>query len=220
MTNDAVHQASEKQTAYTKYREELYKSILSNSENLDRTLITLSSASLAFSLVLIDKIVPFPTASFTLLIYFSWFCFAGSMISVIISYLIGQKAIRLQLEYAAEFFLKNKEEFSNKENRLYFYCECATLISSVCFMIGIITMVLFAVINLNLKESKMSKNKPSVIQESAPILPMPQTSASQTQRAAPILPMAPNQANNQTPVVSPQPAAQTQPAAASPAKSE
>ena len=91
MTQDNSPQkpSSENQQLYLKYREELFKSILSNAENLDRTLITLSSAGLAISLTLVDKLVPLSKAYFTWLLYFSWFGFILSVIFVIFSYFIN-----------------------------------------------------------------------------------------------------------------------------------
>lgn len=175
-----------KQT-YTNYREELYKSILSNSENLDRTIITLSTASLGLSLTLIDKLIPMQEAFFKSLLMASWICFVLSIILVIISYLVGQKAVKVQLAYAEEFYIKKNNEFFNKKNHFYCFCEYASFAAAALFAIGITLMTIFASKNLML-EKKMTREK--LIQESAPILSMPFASYSDNTRVAPILPMA------------------------------
>lgn len=190
--------------AYANYRGELYKSMLANSENLDKTIITLSSASLGLSLTLIDKLIPMKEAFLKSLIIYSWYCFVLSIILVIISYLIGQKAIKVQLIAAEEYFIKKNSEFFNKKNHYYLGCEIATIGAAVLFAVGLILMTMFASKNLML-EKKMTKDK--LIQESAPILSMPLTSRPDDNRAAPILPMGPAIGGNgiatQTPKTAP-----------------
>jgi hypothetical protein len=193
---------SENQQLYFKYREELYKSLLSNAENLDKTIITLSSASLGLSVVLLDKLIPLTSANFLSLLCFSWLSFGLSVGLVITSYLLGQKAIRFQLDCAEKFYLGAKPEFFNKENRYYSYCERATFWSSILFVTGLIILISFTVLNLN-KGENMSDKKTIPVQESAPILPMPQISASKENRAAPILPMVPNHTASQPSVIQP-----------------
>lgn len=219
MTQESVPQKpnTENQQLYLKYREELYKSILSNAENLDRTLITLSSAGLAISLTLVDKLVPLSKACFTWILFLSWLGFILSVVFVIVSYLLGQKAIRIQLGYAEEFYLNGKEEFSKKENALYCYCELSTLASSISFVVGLIAMILFAVINLNMGVNMSDQKTTSVpLHESAPILPMPRIASSpDNNRAAPILPMAPVPVASSSIPVPPPPASTAAPAPSS-----
>ncbi|WP_157385745.1 hypothetical protein [Methylosarcina fibrata] len=60
---------------YDSYRDEVRKRQLSNNENYDKTILSLSSAGLALSLTAIRFVVPLEIASYLDLIKWSWWLF-------------------------------------------------------------------------------------------------------------------------------------------------
>ena len=71
---------------YIKQDDELSKRDLSNVENLDKAILSLSSAGLGLSLVFIRNVVPLKDASYIFLLHLSWFMFVLAIISLIVSF--------------------------------------------------------------------------------------------------------------------------------------
>ena len=74
---------------YIKQDEELSKRDLSNVENLDKAILSLSSAGLGLSLVFIRNVVKLAEALHVWLLHLSWLMFVLAIISMLLSYLFG-----------------------------------------------------------------------------------------------------------------------------------
>ena len=74
---------------YIKQDEELSKRDLSNVENLDKAILSLSSAGLGLSLVFIRNVVKLAEALHVWLLHLSWLMFVLAIISTLLSYLFG-----------------------------------------------------------------------------------------------------------------------------------
>lgn len=73
---------------YIKQDDELSKRDLSNVENLDKAILSLSSAGLGLSLVFIRNVVKLAEASHVWFLHVSWFMFVLAIISTLSSYLL------------------------------------------------------------------------------------------------------------------------------------
>ncbi|MDO6761911.1 hypothetical protein [Agarivorans sp. 1_MG-2023] len=100
---------------FDKLRDDLLSRDLSNTENYDKAILTLSSSSLALSLTVLKFVVPFNTATHTLLLKSAWVLLAISVICSLCAYLISNKAISVQLNNARDYY-KNciEDAFSKK----------------------------------------------------------------------------------------------------------
>ncbi len=100
---------------FDKFRDDLLKRDLSNTENYDKTVLALSTATLGFSLIIVKDLVKVSTACHTWLLYLSWVFLVAVIIASILAYSIGNMAINNELEKAREYYKHgNEEAFENK----------------------------------------------------------------------------------------------------------
>ncbi len=95
---------------YAEARADLLKRQLSNSENADRAILSVSTAALGFSLAFLKDIVPLHEAIFPYLPYLSWAFFALSIVLTLLSFFSSQKAIDEQLLLAHRYYIDRDEE--------------------------------------------------------------------------------------------------------------
>ena len=134
---------------YDSFRDELYKRQLSNSEAYDRAILSLSSAGLAISLTFIKFIVPIEEATHLCVLKASWVLFLLSIISTVASFLIGNKGISRQLEYAEQYYIDGKAKAFNKFNIYACINTIFNYISGILFLVALTSVVSFVILNLN-----------------------------------------------------------------------
>ncbi|RKU01674.1 hypothetical protein C7H84_19900 [Burkholderia sp. Nafp2/4-1b] len=151
---------------YERYKEDLSKREISNAENHDRSILTYSAAGLGLSLSLLKDFVPITQAKYSWTLYGSWIFFCLAIISVILSYPLSQRVIRLQDKKARRYYLENiaaayderikLENFSNFLNQW---------VSPPLFIIAIILTIFF--VSINLKGANMTNGKipPAIAQD-------------------------------------------------------
>ena len=161
---------------YDSFRDELYKRQLSNSEAYDRAILSLSSAGLAISLTFIKFIVPIDEATCLGVLKASWVLFLLSIIFTVASFLIGNKGISKQLEYAEQYYIDSKANAFNKFN-IYAYINIIfNYISGTLFLVALTSVVSFVIINLNHGDDDMSKDKKTFVTDSASVPTIQKTS--------------------------------------------
>ena len=130
---------------YIKQEEELSKRDLSNVENLDKAILSLSSAGLGLSLVFIRNVVKLAEASHVWLLHLSWLMFVLAITSTLLSYLFGQSALDKQREFNEKYYLEGNEDagqqksFASRVTRVLSYVSVITYIAAVictAFFIG------------------------------------------------------------------------------------
>ncbi len=129
---------------YAKTREDLLKRQLSNNENFDRSILTLSSAALALTVAFIRGM---PEIHCVSLLVLSWIALVSSILTTILSYLASQRGIARQLELAERYYLKNDESALNAKNFPALLNEILAYLSATCFVAGIILLLAFFGIN-------------------------------------------------------------------------
>ncbi len=129
---------------YAKTREDLLKRQLSNNENFDRAILTLSSAALGLTVSFIRGL---EKPIYVSILVLSWVALVLSVISTIVSYLASQKAIGRQLEIAERYYLQGDESARNLRNFPAQLNEILAYVSAICFVLGIILILAFFGIN-------------------------------------------------------------------------
>lgn len=137
-----------RQEFYAKRRDELLKRQLSNSENADRAILTVSTAALGFSLAFLKDLVPLTGAKLPILLYASWIAFACAILVTLLSFFASQVAISGELKKAEKYYLDGDE--SQFDSQLMAEKVTATLniISAISFIVGIVLTCIFSGINL------------------------------------------------------------------------
>lgn len=138
----------ERKKIYSETRKDLLNRQLSNSENFDKAIISLSTAGLGLSLAFIKDIVKIPEAHCLVLLYFSWSLFGAAIISTILSFVSSQSGINKQLYFAEEYYLEKKEEFINKRNWQAQITNYLNIFSGIVFVGAIILTVIFVISNI------------------------------------------------------------------------
>lgn len=154
---------------YAKTRDDLLKRQLSNSENADRAVLTVSVAALGFSLAFIKDIVPLFTATHSALLYLSWLCFVLAIIITLASYFTSQCAIAAQLALAERYYLLHDEDALKTRPKLATLTDWFNMAGAVSFVVGILATCAFVAINLG-KDTPMAERKPAMDGASIPNL--------------------------------------------------
>ena len=122
---------------YLKEEEELSKRDLSNVENLDKAILSLSSAGLGLSLVFIKNVIELAKANHVWILHASWLMFVLAITSTLLSYLFGQRALDRQREFNEKYFLEGDEDagqqisFASRMTRFLSYVSVFTYIAAV-----------------------------------------------------------------------------------------
>lgn len=138
----------ERNKLYTQCREDLLKRQLSNSENFDRSILSLSTGGLGFSLIFIKDIVPLSGSKYILLLKLSWFLFSLVIISTISSFIVSQIGIDCQLNYARRYYLEYKDEFLAKTNWPAKITVFLNYFSGIIFVLAILFTIIFVLLNI------------------------------------------------------------------------
>jgi hypothetical protein len=159
---------------FDSFRDELLKRDLSNTENYDKSILTLSAASLGLSLTAIRFIVPLETANYMWLIKSGWLLLLGSIISSLVAFLVSNRAISVQIANAEDYYIKCIREAFDRKNIYLRINAFLNYVTGLMFAVALTAIVAFVTLNINSGETPMSKkdsNKTASVlsQESANI---------------------------------------------------
>lgn len=133
---------------FKQFLEVTEKKIISNSENYDKTLLSLSSLLLGTSLSFIKDVVSLATASHIYLLIVSWSLFGISIISTILSFLTGQQALKLSILYAEQYYIYGKEVYRNKVSPYAKVTNWLNYLSGSSYIIALGVTIVFVSINI------------------------------------------------------------------------
>jgi uncharacterized membrane protein len=137
-----------------KHREQLYLELRKGLEDrrfenqgyFDKTKLTLSTAALGFSVVVV-KDLPFLNNNFSLLMIIAWVALVTSCILLLFSYHYSSKAFKKQIKIVDLWYSKGIEPGTQK-NRFDKITKKLNFYSSIAFIIGIILILLYVALNL------------------------------------------------------------------------
>jgi hypothetical protein len=134
---------------YDAYRDDVRKRQLSNNENYDKIILTLSSSGLALSLTAIKFAIPLATASHLFLIQGSWWLFGITIFISIIAYWVSNKALDIQLKNAEDYYSKGLEDAFSKKNWYSDVNNWLNMTAGVTFIIATALIISFVTSNIN-----------------------------------------------------------------------
>lgn len=133
---------------YDLHIKELHRRYLSNVENYDKALLTLSSSTLGFSLLAIRYIVPWETADLLGMLILAWFLMGISVITSLIAYRIGNEAINEEEKKATDYYLKGVEEAIERKNPYKKWNRWLNNATGLLFAISLFLVLLFVSLNI------------------------------------------------------------------------
>jgi hypothetical protein len=138
----------EHKDVYQKCRDDLLKRQLSNTENFDRAILTLSSSTLGLTLTFIRNVTPIEEAHHVWLLLSAWILLAIAIVVTLSSFLISQEGVKKQMIYIEEFYLNGKDEYFNKQNIFSRLNDLAGYLSALKFTIAMFFLVAFVCLNI------------------------------------------------------------------------
>lgn len=138
---------------YLKERDELLKRELLNAVNLDKNVLSLSTAGLGFSLVLLKYLFPEDDPGHKWVLYLSWGMFGAAILLTLGSYFFGQHAINQQdklnerLILRNNFFLRNTEDARKKRPLSAKITDGLRYVYVIVYILALLFLVLFIGLN-------------------------------------------------------------------------
>lgn len=157
MVLDEQDLTAEKRRLLAETRADLLKRQLSNSENHDKAVLSLSTAFLGFSLVFLKDLVPVHRAEWLCLLYGSWLALAGAVLATIVSFWVSQRGIDVQLKKAEDYYLRDDQVALTKSG-IAKVTEWVNTASGVLFILGVLLTTVFVILNFE-RDLKMSNDK-------------------------------------------------------------
>lgn len=224
MAEEAQSNCSElRQKLYGETRADLLKRQLSNSENADRAVLTVSTAALGFSLAFLKDVVPLQNAIHVWLLYGSWSLFGTAILSTLASFFTSQKAIDDQLQLAHQYYIEANDQLAQARSKFAAVTSYLNAVGAVTFACGLLASAGFVIVNTGKEDAMNTKSKMAL--EGA-IIPRMQAAQSGTGTVAlgatlptmQMMPSMPEQRGATIPCMQPTPAAPIQ--SSSPAQGE
>lgn len=139
---------NESHELYVKYYEALESVRLSNSEALDKAVLTLSSAGLGISLMVFRFIVPIDRAISIDILKWSWWAFVTAIILTVLSLLLAQKGHDVAVEYAEKYYIGGDNSYANKHNAPAAATTVLSWLSAISFVNALVCLVIFVIKNV------------------------------------------------------------------------
>lgn len=127
---------------------EVRKRQISSSENFDKSVLTLSSGGLAFSLGFLKDFIPIDRAVQPWVLYASWIALTAATCATIISFLLSLHAQGVAQKNADDYYLRGDDTAIDRRNRWDEWNQGLNFCSVGFFVVGIVLTTLFVSINL------------------------------------------------------------------------
>ena len=143
---------------FSQLREECGRMKLSNSENFDKSILSLSSAALGISLIFLKDFVPVGDVTYIDLLFCSWIIFGSAIIFTIASYIFSQIAIDRHINNSEKYYIDDLDDYFNRINPYDIIVKVLNRLSGVLFVVGIILTLIFVTTNINnLRSEKLTE---------------------------------------------------------------
>ncbi|MCK2127562.1 hypothetical protein MX652_12775 [Thauera aromatica] len=146
-----------------KFREDILRRQLSNTENYDKAVLSLGTTFLGFSMAFVKDFTPYHQAILGWLLPSSWGLFGLSIIATIASFFASQRGLAIQLEYAEQYYLRGDESVLTKTNPAAKWTNKLNAGSAISFVLAVVATIVFTATNLvtggNMTEKKGNVTK-------------------------------------------------------------
>ena len=132
---------------FWKERDVLLQREQANSENLDKAIRTLSTATLGFTLAFRDKIIAPANVIHLWPLYVSWALLVLAILSTLNSYIFSYMAINRQMEINHRYYLEYDPEAMHAKNWFARLTNWLIYFSVVFYSAALLFIVLFVILN-------------------------------------------------------------------------
>jgi hypothetical protein len=192
-------QRAQATSIFATYKAEVDKRELSNTDNYDKNILTLSSAGLAISLTVFKDIAPHDQTAYMWLLYSAWIFFGCAILATIFSFSISNAALRAELEIAHKYYIEEDESVFGKVSLESKILNWVNRFSGGFFVLAIISVITFGVITF---DRKIEVSKSDMVKKTQQInndgLPPPMMQRVPIDKGATVPLMQPVTQTNQT----------------------
>lgn len=143
-----MNASDERKALYQKCREDILKRQLSNTENFDRAILTLSTSILGLTLTFIRQVTPLEEATNLIFLFLAWSLFLIAIVVTLSSFLLSQRGLDCQLEYAEKYYLQQDNEYLKKKNIYADLTQYASWVAGAAFIFAILFLAVFVFLNI------------------------------------------------------------------------
>ncbi len=193
----------EAKSLYKETRDDLLKRQLSNSENYDKAVLSLSTIFLGLSLSFLKNIIPLQYVIQLWVLYSSWASLALAVLCTLGSFLVSQIAINEQLKKAEDYYINGKRDALKKSSSAK-WTDRLNWASGIFFIVGVVLTMVFVIGNTS-KEIIMSgenKSNQTQLNEGHLIQPLQQVKIKKGAPIPSIQPVSQNQPSQSQPTPS------------------
>ena len=137
----------DKEYLYYEHRQRLVEGLHQQCDSFDKTLITLSTAAIAFSVLVIKEIFPDPVFWTIMVLAFSWIAFAACALLVLLSFLSSQSCYEKLIQEWDAARMPGKHD-STRSSELDKRTKTLSRLGIYFFVIGIVLVGVFVLTNL------------------------------------------------------------------------
>ena len=161
MSSEYDDSSETRRRLYEQTKAELISKQIANSTSYDTAILTLSGAFLALSVAFVkDVVAPLSEASLLWVLFASWCCFCGAIVSTVISFLVGQAGYRELLSAAERYYIKGDATAHQVSVIIARRIERLNVANGAFFVLGTAFTLIFTVANFN-RLAAMPITKPS-----------------------------------------------------------
>lgn len=131
-----------------KFREDILRRQLSNTENYDKAVLSIATAFLGFSLAFLKDFVSYVEAALAYLLPLSWAFFGLAIVATIGSFFASQLGLAKQLEFAEKYYIDKDETYLNKTNPAAKWTTWLNYGSGISFIAAVAATIIFTTANL------------------------------------------------------------------------
>ena len=129
--------------------QDISKRELSNSENLGKAVLTISTTGLGASILFIDRVVDLSEALHLWILVTSWILFILAILFNVISYFYGQRALQNQRELHERYYFNDDEDARYEVPEGLIVSQRLVVLSVISYIVVILsTLLLFVGLNL------------------------------------------------------------------------
>ncbi len=134
--------------AYVKRRHFLIDVGREASRSYDKYILTLAAGTFGLSLLFIERIASDPVGQTKWFLITSWIAFGASILSTLLSFLLGQESSLKEIEILDNKYSKAIKEDNKTKNIFITWTKWLNRVSMVLFIAGVILLITFSSLNL------------------------------------------------------------------------
>ena len=118
------------------------------SRHFDKYILTLAAGTFGLSLLFVERIAPHPKDGTEWLLIAAWVAFGASILSTLISFLLGQESCSKEIEILDGKYRGDIKDGKEIKNKFLTWIKWLNRVSMILFIVGVVFLIIFSALNL------------------------------------------------------------------------